>query len=92
VSAPRKVEDALVTVVHMYQTVGAQNQALLQIAGWARDIAASLEGDGIYQELAQAARAVETEAKSSSDMSGSYRDQVEKLQHALEAFSTKSHK
>ena len=91
-SAPRKVEEALVTVVHMYQTVGAQNQALLQVAGWAKDIATSLEGDGIYQELAEAARRVETEATSASDLSGAYRDQVEALQHALEAFILKTSK
>jgi len=92
VSAPRKVEDALVTVVHMYQTVGAQNQALIQVAGWAKDIATSLEGDGIYQELAQAARVVEAEATKASDLSGAYRDQVETLQHALEAFTLKTSK
>lgn len=91
-SAPRKVEEALTTVVHMYQTVGAQNQALLQVAGWAKDILASLKEDGIYQELAQAAEVVVASATKASDLSGAYRDQVETLQHALEAFILKTSK
>lgn len=91
-SAPRKVEDALTATVHMYEAIGAQTQALIQIKAWAESIAAQLAEDGIYQAQQEAASAVSEAAQGASDLSGSFRDSVEKLQHALEAFTLGTHR
>lgn len=85
-----KVEDALTAAVHMYMAVGAQASALASIKSWAETVADQLASDGLYEAQQEAAQAAQTAAEEAIEQARTFRAGVEKLQHALEAFTLSS--
>jgi hypothetical protein len=79
-----QLDAALVQVVHMYQTLTAQTDALIRLNTFAAEIRATLTESGLFKAHVEALRVVMNECDQAQTTGAAYQGRIEKLQHALE--------